>query len=55
MCILTKNKMKMKILKLSIIFSILILLTSCPKPDDLVHDSVSIEFYNHIDENTINL
>ena len=39
----------MKILKLSIIFSVLILFTSCPKPEDLVHDSVSIEFYNHID------
>ena len=39
----------MKTLKLPILFSILILFTSCPKPEDLIKDSVSIEFYNHID------
>ena len=46
--------MKMKIIKLSILFSILILFTSCPKPEDPVHDSVSIEFYNHINGTPLN-
>ena len=35
--------------KLTILLSLLILLTSCPKPEEKIKDSVSIEFYNHVD------
>ncbi len=35
--------------KLTILLSLLILLTSCPKSEEKIKDSISIEFYNHVD------
>ena len=38
----------MKAKNILLLFSTLFLFTSCPKSEELIEDSVSIEFYNHI-------
>ena len=43
----------MKTFKFSLLLSLLVLFTSCPKPEELIADSVNIEFYNHADETPI--